>query len=105
MRTLTPATTTQAADRTRAATATATGTDLAEPTEAAAAEAVAAEHNIGILVPLRWPPPMLRAMALTPPTPSRGVVNGGLGSSASPSKINQEAAVRHSQCITRLNKS
>ena len=39
------------ADPTRAATATANGTGLAEPTEAAAAEAVAAEHNIGIRAP------------------------------------------------------
>ena len=51
MRTMTPATAPQAADPTRAATATANGTDLAEPTEAAAAEAVAAEHNIGIRAP------------------------------------------------------
>ena len=51
MCTATSATATEATDPTRAATAAATGTDLAEPTEAAAAKAVAAEHNIGILMP------------------------------------------------------
>ena len=43
--------TTHATEPTVAATATTTGTDLAETNEAASAEAGAAEHSIGILVP------------------------------------------------------